>query len=129
MNSTPTTCSSQGGRQAADGGSTEENISSLGKRIQEIPPAVLQIHSSLHQTHLFSSLPDPGKPHAEEASAQEKNSCRVLMSLPFVSALSLLFQTLVPVHDGIFMKDTDLFNLTLERPTMLLCQTTTKSNL
>lgn len=97
--------------------------------MREIPPAVLQIHGSLHQNHLFSSLPDPGKPHAEGASAQEQISHHVCMSLPFVSVLSLLYQTLVPARDGIFMKDTDLLNSALERPTMLLCQTTTKSNL
>ena len=100
-----------------------------GIRIQKIPPAVPQIHSSFHRNHLFSSLPDPGKPHAEEASAQEQNSHHIRMSLLFVSVLSLLYQTLVPDHDGIFVKDTDLLNSTLERHTMLLCQTTTKSNL
>lgn len=55
--------------------------------------------------------------------------CKGELSLPSVSVLSLLYQTLVPSHDGIFMKDTDLLNSTLERPTVLFCQTTTKSNL
>lgn len=71
-------------------------------RTQEIPPAVLQTHSSLHQNHRVSSLPDPGKAHAEEASAQEQNSPHIRMALPFVSVLSLLYQTLVPAHDGIY---------------------------
>lgn len=100
-----------------------------GIRIYEIPPSVIQIHSSIYPDNLFPSLPDPGKPHTEEASAQGLNSHHICMSLPFVSVLSLLYQTLVPAHEGIFMKDTDLLSSTLERPTMLLCQTTTKSNL
>lgn len=62
---------------------------------------------------------------------QQKNKTAITFTslCPFVSVLSLLYQTLAPAHDRIFMKDTDLLDSILERPTALLCQTTNKSNL
>lgn len=58
-----------------------------------------------------------------------KNKTPITFACLALSVLSLLYQTLVPAHDSIFMKDTDLLSSTLGRPTMLLCQTTTKNNL
>lgn len=76
--------------------------------------------------HLFLIQANPTLKRLQHKGLNRHHIC---MSLPFVSVLSLLYQTLVPAHEGLFMKDTDLLSSTLERPTMLLCQTTTKTNL